>query len=264
MSSTAWKGSLNLGLLSIPVKLFCAAREDRISLNQLHKPCNSRIKCPKSCPTCKRDVTQDEIVKGYEFSKGQYVTVADEELEAIAPLSDHIMQIESTCKISEIDAVYFGDSYYCVPEPAGAKAYTLLVKALRETKLVALARLSRSQRELVMVIRARGKGLIVHAMYYAQEVRSVAEFDIIAEQPVTPAESKLATKLLTSLSTEFAPESYEDGYQKRLADLLARKQRGETITITVTPDNPAPAVDMLTALQASLDQVPIRKFKTEK
>ena len=109
MSTTAWRGSLNLGLLSIPVKLYCAARESRISLNNLHKPCNTRITMPKACASCNRTVTPDEMVKGYEYKKGQYVIVEDGEIEAIAPVSNHIMEIEATVKLAELDPIYFGE-----------------------------------------------------------------------------------------------------------------------------------------------------------
>ena len=119
MSTTAWKGSLNLGLLSIPVKLYCASRASRSSMNNLHKPCNSRIAMPKSCPTCNRAVTPDELVKGYEYAKGKYVIVEESEIEAIAPVSNHIMEIEATVKLAELDPIYFGDSYYCAPDPPG-------------------------------------------------------------------------------------------------------------------------------------------------
>ena len=194
MSTTAWKGSLNLGLLSIPVKLYCASRASRSSMNNLHKPCNSRIAMPKSCPTCNRAVTPDELVKGYEYAKGKYVIVEESEIEAIAPVSNHIMEIEATVKLAELDPIYFGDSYYCAPDLPGAKVFTLLAQALRKAKLGALARLSRSQRELVMVIRPFGKGLMCHAMYYGAEVRQVAEFEVITEAAVTPQEVEWGTK----------------------------------------------------------------------
>ena len=253
MSTTAWRGSLNLGLLSIPVKLYCAARESRIGLNNIHKACNTKITMPKACPTCNRTVTPDELVKGYEYSKGKFVLVTEQEIEAIAPVSNHVMEIEATVKVTDLDPICFGDSYYCAPEPAGLKAYTLLVKALRKNKTAALARLSRSQRELVMVIRPQGKGLVLHAMYYPSEIRQVAEFEVITEAACTPEEEKLATKLVGSLEGPYEPESYEDGYQARLAELLEKKQKGETVTATPPPAAKAPVVDMLAALQASLD-----------
>jgi DNA end-binding protein Ku len=253
MSQTVWKGFLNLGLLSIPIKLYGAAREERIGLNQLHRPCNSRIKMPRSCPTCNREVKNDEIVNAYEYSKGRYVTVTEEEMEALAPVSNHLMEIEATVKGAEVDPVYFGDSYYVVPEPAGAQAYTLLAQALGKAKLGALARLSRRQRERVMVIRPFGKGLLCHALHYGAEVRQVAEFGVVAEAAVTPQEVTLATKLLGSLEGPFEPENYADGYQARRAELLDKKQKGETVTATPAPTPRAPAVDMLAALQASLD-----------
>ena len=244
------------------MKLYVAARESRISMNNLHRACNTKINMPKACATCNRTVTPDELVKGYEYKKGQFVIVEEAEIEAIAPVSNHIMEIEATVKLTDLDPLCFGDSYYCAPEPAGLKAYTLLVKGLRKNKTAALARLSRSQRELVMVIRPQGKGLVCHAMYYPAEIRQVAEFEVITEAACTPEEEKLAGKLLGSLEGPFEPENYEDGYQARLAELLDKKQKGETVTATPPPAAKAPVVDMLAALQPSLDAATTGKRKT--
>ena len=258
MSATAWKGSLNFGLLSIPVKLHAAARDEKLSMNQLHKPCGSRVKMPLTCPTCARQVPREEIVKGYEFAKGQYVTVTEDELKAIAPVSDHIMEIAETVALAEIDPIYFAESYCCVPEPAGKKPYSLLSKALRDKQLVAIAHLTRSQREITVILRPKGKGLVAHALYFANEVRQVAEFETIEEIAVSPAELKLAVKLVESLAAPWQPEQYQDGYQARLRQLFAAKQKGETVTATPEPER-VPVADMMAALEASLASVPRKK-----
>ena len=259
MSTTVWKGSINLGLLSIPVKLYCAARESRISLNQLHKDCNTRIKMPKSCPTCDQVMGNNDLVKGYEYEKGKFVIITDAEIEAIAPVSTHIMDVGTTVKMDELDPLTFGDSYYIVPDVAGRKAYALLLKALKKNKTAAIARMSKNQREMVMVIRPFGMGLVCHAMYYPEEVREVPEFEAVTDVPCTDAEERLASELLASLEGPFQPEDYEDGFQARLKTLLDAKQKGGTVDATPTPADMPSALDLLSALQASLDASNRRK-----
>ena len=253
MSTTVWKGSLNLGLLSIPVKLYCGARDERIAMSNIHAPCNTKITMPKTCATCNKVVPPEEMVKGYQYSKGQFVIVTEGEIEAIAPVSNHVIEIEATVKLTAIDPIYFGDSFYICPEPAGMKAYTLLLRGLRKNKTAALGKLSKSQREMVVIMRPFGKGLLCHSMFTGDQVRSVAEFDVIAEAATTPEEDKLACKLLASLEGPFEPEIYQDGYQARLQAMLDAKQKGETVIATPPPTAKAPVVDMLAALQASLD-----------
>lgn len=257
MATSVWKGFLTFGLLSIPVRLMSAARSERISLNQLHKVCNSRIKMPQFCPTCDRKVERSEIVKGYEFDKDQYVLFEEAELDEIEPDSSRTMEILEFVKLDEIDPVYFDASYYIAPEEEGRKAYQLLQKALEQSGYSAIAKLTMHQREHTVIIRhhknARGSGMILHTMYYQDEIRDVAEYGDTNNVEVKEAEQKLALQLIENLAAQFQPEKYHDEYQDSMRALIAAKQQGKTIS-PVTHPSRAPVVDLMQALQQSLQK----------
>src|SRR5271165_409981 len=153
MATSVWKGHLTFGLVSIPIRLFSAARTERISLNQLHSTCHTRIRMPLFCPTHNQIVDRSEIVKGYEYEKDQYVLFSEEELDKIEPPSAHTMEIIEFVKLDEMDPIYLDSSYYITPEDAGLKAYTLLMKAMQETGYGAVAKLTMHQREHIVIIR---------------------------------------------------------------------------------------------------------------
>src|SRR5262249_24776352 len=153
MATTLWKSPPTFGLISIPIRLSAAARGERISFNQLHKVCHSRLKQPLFCPVCNRNVERSEIVKGYEYEKDQYVLFTEEELDKIEPPSAHVMEILEFVKIKEVDPLYFDASYYVAPEEGGAKAYKLLMMAMEESSYAAIAKLTMHQREHIVVIR---------------------------------------------------------------------------------------------------------------
>src|SRR5271169_4143419 len=174
MATAVWKGYLTFGLISIPIRLFAAARSERISLNQLHSVCHTRIRQPQFCPTCNRGVERSEIVKGYEYEKDQYVLFDEKELDKIEPPSAHTMEILEFVKLDEVDPLYFDASYYVTPEDAGKKAYHLLLEAMQDSGYAAIAKLTMHQRENIVVMRPRAKGLTLHTMFYANEIREVA------------------------------------------------------------------------------------------
>ena len=190
MATSVWKGFLTFGLISIPIRLFSAARGERISLNQLHQVCHTRIKMPLFCPTCNRQVPREEIVKGYEYEKDQYVLFDEKELDKIEPESARSMEILEMVKLDEIDPLYFDASYYVTPEEEGRKAYQLLLDAMEESGYAAIAKLTMHQREHIVVVRPRANGMTLHTMYYTNEVREVAEYG----QTDASAEPKPAEK----------------------------------------------------------------------
>ena len=153
MATSVWKGYLTFGLISVPVRLFSAARTEHIAFNQLHKVCKTRVRQPLYCPTCERMVERSEIVKGYEYEKGQYVLVEDEEVKKIAPPSASTMEIQEFVSLADVDPLYLDASYYMVPEDAGRKAYQLLVKTMEESGRAAIAKLAMHQREYVVLVR---------------------------------------------------------------------------------------------------------------
>jgi DNA end-binding protein Ku len=251
MASTVWKGYLTFGLISVPIRLFSAARSERISLNQLHKVCHSRIRQPLFCPTCNRMVERSEIEKGFEHEKDQYVLFEEADLDKIEPASAQTMEILEFVKLDEVDPLYFESSYYITPEDAGRKAYQLLLRAMEESGYGAIAKITMHQRENIVVIRPRAHGLTLHTMFYANEIREVAEYGQQDQTELKESEKKLALQLIESLAAPFEPAKYRDEYQESLRALIAAKLKGQQVTPVAHP-HIAPVIDLMEALKKSL------------
>ena len=252
MATSVWKGHLTFGLVSIPIRLFSAARSERISLNQLHSECHTRIRMPLFCPTHNRIVERSEIVKGYEYEKDQYVLFDEDELDKIDPPSARTMEILEFVKVDEIDPLYFDASYYVTPEDEGRKAYQLLLDAMEESGYAAIAKLTMHQREHIVVVRPRTKGMTLHTMFYTNEIREVAEYGKIdaASEP-KPAEKKLAEQLIESLAAPFEPNKYKDNYMESMEKMIEAKRQGQEIAVAEHPKL-APVIDLMEALKKSI------------
>jgi len=250
MASTTWKGHLTFGLVSIPLRLYPAARSKTIEFHQVHKPCGTRLRRPLFCPACNRLVEQSEVVKGYEYEKGRYLLVEEQEIKKLAPETGGTMEIGEFVALAEIDPLYFDASYLAVPEKSGVKAYRLLVEAMEKTGKAALAKVAMHQREYLVAIRAREHGLTLHTLYFHNEIRTVAEYGH-DDAEVRPEEIRLAKELVDSLSTHFQPEGFHDEYQAKLQALLDAKLKGKKVPI-VTEHKMAPVIDMMAALKKSL------------
>jgi DNA end-binding protein Ku len=284
MAATVWKGFITFGLISIPVRLFRAARPERVSLRRLYRAgsSNSEKSADKEKPRSARAARADEetadadedlapvrqasltegsqrvlpkenLVKGFEYEKGRFVSVDDDELKAIAPETTTEMTIESCVALDEIDPVYFETSYYVVPEEAGKKAYALLYRALKASGLVALAKVAMHNREHVVVLRPGKKGLLAHTMYYPAEVRADEEFHA-GSGDVSAKELELANTLIKSLAAPFEPSQYHDTYREKLQDIVDRKAAGKPAPkiSSAEPRKRAEVVDIADALRKSL------------
>ena len=251
MATSVWKGHLTFGLVSIPIRLFAAARSERISLNQLHKVCHSRVRQPQFCPTCNRQIERSEIIKGYEYEKDQYVLFTEEELDKLDPPSARTMEILQFVKLEDVDPLYFDASYYATPEDAGKKAYHLLLSAMEESGHAAIAKLYMHQREYIVVIRPRAHGLTIHTMYYADEIRSVSEYGQKDGAEPKEQERKLALQLIESLSAPFEPQKFRDEYRESLKSMITAKLKGQEVAAAPHPQL-APVVDLMEALKKSL------------
>ena len=251
MAASVWKGYLTFGLISIPMRLFSAARSDGIHFNQLHKECHTRVKQPLFCPFHNRMVERSEIVKGYEYEKDQYVLVEDEEIKKIAPPSARTMEILEFVNLADIDPLYYETSYLAVPEEPGRKPYRLLVETMEESGRAAIAKVAMHQREYIVIIRPRAHGLTLHTMYYAGEVRDVPEYGQTDDVKVKAEEVKLAKQLVDSLTGDFEPKKYHDEYQERLKALVDAKLKGREVATAPEPQL-APVIDMMEALKRSL------------
>lgn len=251
MAASVWKGSIVLSLISIPVRLYAAARSQRTFLHQIHKECNSRVKQPLFCPTCNRFVDRGEIVKGYEFDEGQYVLMEGNEVKKLAAASSRSLELIAFTKLDEIDPIFFDSSYFCLPEDNGKKPYQLLVKALEDTRSVGVGKLIMHQRDYTVFLRAYQHGLLLHTMYFSNEIRQLPDFGVVEAANLKPAEVKLTEQLIASLTEPFKPQKYHDEFQKRLRKMIESKQQSKSIEIG-EPARRAPVIDMMTALKKSL------------
>lgn len=258
MASTVWKGYLTFGLISVPVRLFVAARSERISFNQIHDKCGSRIKQQTWCPVCERVVERSELKKGFEIAKGKFAIVEDEEIKKIAPQSSETMEIFEFVKAADIDPIYYDASYFMVPEEAGKKAYELLFQTMQKSGFSAIAKVAMHQREYTVVVRPHSHGLTLHTMFYPEEVREIPEFGRDTNVQIRPQEVALAEKLVEGLATDFDPSKYHDEYQSQLSKLIEAKKEGVEVQGTA-PKKLAPVIDLMQALQQSLGQMPQRK-----
>src|SRR5215467_7712625 len=251
MPSSAWKGSIVLSFVSIPVKLCAAARSERTFLHQLHTVCHSRLRQPLYCPTFERFVKGDEVVKGYEVDEGQYVLVEGEEIKKIAAKSSRVLEILAFTKLSQIDPIFFDASYFCVPEETGRKPYQLIVKALEDTHCIGLGRLTMHQRDYTVFLRAYHHGLLLHTMYFGNELRRVPEFGALESVNLKQQEVKLTEQLIASMMQPFKPAQYHDEFQDRLRKLNEAKRRGQTVEVEESARR-APVIDMMEALKKSV------------
>jgi DNA end-binding protein Ku len=255
MAATVWKGYISFGLITIPVRLFAAARTERVSFNQIHQPCGGRIKQQIFCPQCDRVAERSELVKGYEVEKDRYVIVKDEEIKEIAPPSSDTMEIVEFVKAEGIDPIYFDASYFMAPEDAGKKAYHLLFETMRKSGYSAIAKIAMHQREFTVVVRPHSGGLLLHTMFYPEEVREVPEFRQDRSVTVKPQEVELAEKLVEGLAAEFDPSKYHDDYQNRVMQMIEAKRDGLAVGAE-PPRKRAPVIDLMQALQKSLGDLP--------
>jgi DNA end-binding protein Ku len=257
---TTWNGSLSFGLVSIPVGLAPAtkpaARQSDVSFRLLHRECATPIKQKRWCPTHDREVTQDEIVRGFEIAKGQFVIVEDAELEAIERSDDsRSIEIRRFVPTGSVDTVYLDRHYLLVPAAGTAqrRPYVLLLEAMRDTETAALGRFVRSGRESLCLVRARGDVLALETMFVAEDVYSTAEItEAVQETTVKGPELELAKQVIESLTGEFDPSELHSDYRRDLRSLLEAKTRGEEIAVPEEAPEEAPVIDLMEALRASV------------
>ena len=253
MASTVWKGYLTFGLLSLPVKLYSAARAETVSFNQLHKTDNSRVKQVLYCQVEDKPINRADIVKGYEYEKDKYVVVEDEEIKKVAPKTAKTMEVLEFVQSADVDPLYFESSYYLAPDEAGEKPYALLFEALRKTGCVGVAKIAMHNREHIVILRPGEHGILLHTMYYRDEIRQVEEFRT-DRSLVKDKELELAMTLVKSLEAEFVPEKYKDDYRENLKAMIKAKVEGREVVETAPAVHKAPVIDIMEALKMSLAQ----------
>ncbi len=245
--------SIAFGLVSVPVKLYSAGdSSSSISFNWIHKDCGSRLKQQYICATEGSVVEKDDMVKGYEFSRGQYVLFSPEELKALDEQGTNSIDIVEFVPADQVDPVYIDRTYYLGPDKGGDRAYRLLAAALADTGLAALARYSARGRQYLVLVRPRGEGLEMEQLRYADEVRSFDEVPIGSGE-VKKQELELARQLIEQAATDrFDPTPYKDEVRARVLDLIQRKVEGEDITHAAAPAPQTQIIDLMAALKASL------------
>ncbi len=264
MASTVWKGHLTFGLVSLPVKLFSAARSETVSFNQLHGADHSRVKQVLYCQHEDKPVPRNELVKGYEYEKDKYVVIADDDLKKAMPATAKTMEILEFVKSSEVDAVYYESSYYMAPDDAGEKPYALLFEALKRSGFVGIAKLTMHSREHIVILRPGKQGMLLHTMYYEDEVRKIEEFRTDTSL-VKENELKLAMTLIESLEAEFEPVKYKDSYRENVMAMIDAKVKGKEVVATPQAEHLAPVIDIMEALKASLaaGRKPVQSAKAQ-
>jgi DNA end-binding protein Ku len=251
MASTIWKGYITFGLISLPVRLTVAARSETISFNQLHKEDNSRVKQVLYCITEDKPVARTDLVKGFEYEEGRYVVVDEEDLKKIQPKSAKVIEILEFVEARDVDSIYLESSYYLQPEEAGEKAYTVLFEALKRTNRYGVAKVTMHNREHVVILRPGKRGLMLHTMYYPDEVRASDEFRTDSSAVKEP-EVAMAQQLIEALVTPFDPSKYSDSYRTALRAMIDAKISGQQVVQAPPAQELAPVIDIMEALQKSL------------
>jgi DNA end-binding protein Ku len=250
MAASVWKGHLTFGLVTIPIRLFSAARSETISFNLLHKEDHSRIKQVTYCQLEDKPISRSDTVKGYEYEKGHYVVIDDEDIKKVAPKTAKVMEILEFVKADQVDPIYLEASYYVAPDDGGEKAYALLFTALKDSGYYGVAKVAMHNREHIIMLRPGDKGIVSHTMYYQDEIRQVEEFRTDTSL-VKDKELAMAKMLISSLEADFEPQKYHDTYRDNLQRLIEAKIEGKKVVETPT-EHVAPVIDIMEALKKSL------------
>ncbi len=252
-----WRGTISFGMVSIPVKLLTATESQDISFRQLHAEDNSPIKLIRRCAADGQDLSPDEIVKGYEYSKDRYVIIDEGDLEQLPVASKRAIELTAFVNASEIDPIYFEKAYFLEPEEVGRKPFALLVKVLQERNFLAVGKISIRTKERLCALRIREDGLVLETLYYADEVR--APESTLPAVTVSAAEMKIANALIDLLKAKFDPTEYKDEYREAMMAVITAKLDGQEYVAAPAPEALAPAVDLMAALRASVEAAKQRK-----
>ena len=257
MARSIWSGSLSFGLVNVPVKLYSATEQKDIQFHQFREGTGKRVRNMRVVEGTQEEVPYEDVVKGYELKDGKWVMLDKEELESVEPGRSRTIDIEDFVDLDDVDPVYFEKTYYLGPEPdSGADhSYALLLRAMNDTGKVGIARFVMRGKQYLAAIRPRGDVLALETMFFADEVRDPTKAidHLPTDVDVSKRELEVARKLIDSLSTSWEPDRYEDTYRSRVMDLIKRKGKGEQIEIDEAPE-PAPVLDLMAALEASLEE----------
>src|SRR5688572_952049 len=259
MPRQIWKGVITFGMISIPVGLYTATESKDVSFNQLHKPCNSRIKQRRWCPVCEVDVETADIAKGYQYAKDQYVILTDQDFENLPVASKHTIELNAFVEQSDIDPVYHEKTYYLEPDEAGVKAYALLMRALESKGLTALAKIAIRNKEQLCALRPKDGVIVMDTLFWPDEVRSESA-PRIPEVIVNDRELAMAQSLIDLLHESFTPEKYADQYRETLLGIIeAKVQSSDAVVAPMVASPAANVTDLMAALKASVEAMQQKK-----
>jgi DNA end-binding protein Ku len=251
MPRAIWKGAISFGMVSIPIKLYTATDEKDVSFNLLHKKDGARIKQQRYCPEDDAVIEWNDVARGYEIAPDQYVIMEPEDFEKVPVDTTHTIEITDFVPSEQIDPIYYQKTYYLEPEKIGGKPFTLLREVLKDSKLVALAKVTLRQKEQLCTLRVYHNTISLETMFYADEIRATDEIDVPEDVSVGEKELQMAKSLVDMLTGNFEPEKYHDNYREALLELIERKSEGQEIK------RPAPVAgkvtDLMEALRASVE-----------
>lgn len=251
MARSIWNGVVSFGLVSIPVRLSPATSSKDIAFNELHTVCKSRLKRQRYCPNCQKEVTGDEVVRGYEYAKGMYVQMSDEDFEKVPIPSKHTIEIAAFVKHEQIDPVFFDSAYVLEPEELGKKPFALFLHALTEKGMTAIARITVRKKEQLCALRVFKGNLMLETLYDQDEVRVDLSKEL-AEIQLTEAEQKMAHALVELLTTDFNPAEFKDTYREALMEVIQAKLDGKEV-VAAPEAAPTQITDLMEALRASVE-----------
>lgn len=248
-----WKGAISFGLVTIPIKLYTATESKDIRFNFLHKECKTPIKYEKVCPVCQKELGPEDLVRGYEYEKGRYIVIAEEDLEKLPLATLKTIEILDFVRLEEIDPIYYVKSYYLAPGELGAKPYRLLYEAMKKTGRIAVARVVLRQKESLAVLRVYNNVLVMETIFYPDEIRATELIpELKTEVSIHDNEMKMAIQLIENLTSHFRPDKYKSEYREALMELIQAKIRGEEIAVPSRQEE-SKVVDLVEALRASIE-----------
>lgn len=262
---TLWKGAITFGLITIPVKLYSAVQEKSLKFHMLHEEDGGRIKYKRECAKCGKEVSWDDIVKGYEYSKDHYVTFTSEELDSLEVDSIHSIDVVTFVPLEQIDPIYYNKTYYVAPDAAGVKAYKLLAQALESEGQVGIAKVALREKEQLATVRLSDGVFVLETMHWPDEIRQPEFEELDKKIQIREAEVSMARQLVQQLSSDFDPNEFQDEYRAALESLVEKKVEGQEVTVTETPAaEPAKVVDLMEALKASVAEAKKNKKPAKK
>lgn len=249
MPRSIWNGGISFGMVSIPVKLYTATEDKDISFRQLHKEDGARLKQLRWCPEHERAVEWDEVVRGYEYAKDEYVVMTEEDFEKLPLPSKQTVELAAFVNAEQIDPIYYQKTYYLEPDEKGVKPYALLMQALKDKNLTGIAKIAVRNKEQLCALRPMDGALVLETLFYPDEIREVPSE--IPEQKFTKAEMKMAHALIDLLEQDFDPAQFQDEYRAALQQVIDAKLDGIEVSAPEIA-RPAKVTDLMTALKASV------------